>query len=63
MVFHWREVNRMTGYQIEIEAPEGELGRIMERLDKAQEEIRECYRELQCLGVIKFVKKDASGEG
>lgn len=52
----------MNNYSIRIEVPEGELSKILNKLNKAQETIYECYQELERLGVVKLVKeKDASG--
>lgn len=45
----------MTGYVIRIEVPEGRIKKIMERIDKAQQELYECYCELENLGVLKIV--------
>lgn len=45
----------MTGYAVRIEVPEGRIKKIMERMDKAQHEIYECYSELENLGVLKVV--------
>ena len=46
----------MNNYSIKIEIPEGRLTMIFKRLDRAQEVIRECYKELETLGVVKFTE-------
>lgn len=43
---------------IRIEVPEGRIQEIMDKLNKAQETIYECYSELQNLGVLTI--KEAS---
>ena len=48
------------GFEIEIE--DGRLKEIMERLNKATEEIYESYAALEKLGVIKLKEKTASGD-
>lgn len=47
----------MNRYLIEIEIEDGKVEEIMTRLDKAQEEIRKCYDELQNLGILKIFKE------
>ena len=42
----------MKSYAIQIELQKGKVKEIMERLDKAQEEIYRCYSELESLGVV-----------
>ncbi len=49
----------MTGYMIGIEAPEGEIEKIMQEIDQAQEKIYECYSKLRDYGVLS-IKKDES---
>lgn len=51
----------MNGYIMRIEIPEGKVKEIMDELDKAQETIRKCYRELEDLGVVTIKKDAASG--
>lgn len=36
----------MTGYMVRVEVPEGEIQEIFQRLEKAQEEIYGCYRNM-----------------
>ncbi|MCC8156323.1 MAG: hypothetical protein LIO54_03485 [Oscillospiraceae bacterium] len=50
----------MTRYVVNVEMPDGKLNEIMERLYKAQEEIRKCYDELCWLGVL-TIREGASG--
>lgn len=45
---------------IRINFEEEKIEQIFERLDKAKEEIYECYRELEELGVITVEKNDTS---
>lgn len=47
----------MTGFSIRIDVPDGKVKEIMDRLDKAQEEIYACYAELQNLGVVTITEK------
>lgn len=42
----------MTGYEIRIEVKQGEVKKILEELDEAQEKIYDCYRRLQDIGVV-----------
>lgn len=42
----------MTNYSIRIEVEDGKVKEILDRIDKAQEEIYKCYSELQNLGVL-----------
>ena len=48
----------MTRYLTEFEIEDKKLDEIMERLNKAQEEIYECYSELEKLGILKIVPKE-----
>ena len=48
----------MNDYSVRLEVKEGEVKEIMDRLDKAQEVIYECYRDLQYLGVLTVVQTD-----
>lgn len=43
---------KVRGHFIRIEIPQGRIKEIMDRLDKAQEEIQDCYCELARLGVV-----------
>lgn len=45
----------MTGYMLRIEVPEGKIQEILQRIDKAQEEISKCYHELTDIGVLTVV--------
>lgn len=49
----------MNSYSIKIEIPKGRLETIFKKLDRAQSMIRECYMELESLGVVKF-KEESS---
>lgn len=51
----------MNNYAIHIEVPEGRVKEILDRLQAAQETIRECYGELEHLGVLTVKEKTASG--
>ena len=42
----------MTNYSIRIEVEQGKIKEVLDRLNKAQEEIYKCYSELQSLGVL-----------
>ena len=55
-----KEVKQMTSSTIRIEIPDGKVRELMERLDRAQEEIYECYSELQRLGVVTVKEETAS---
>lgn len=48
----------MGRYMTIVEIPEGKLDEIMNRMEKAQETIYKCYRELQELGILKVEKKE-----
>jgi hypothetical protein len=45
---------------IRIDVPQGEVGEILEELEKAQEKIRDCYSRLEALGVINIVEKPSA---
>lgn len=49
----------MNNRRIQIEIEDGEVKRILDRLEKAQEEIACCYGELEDLGVL-VVKEPAT---
>ena len=51
----------MNKYSVQIEVPEGEVQRIIDRLTAAQLEIYNCYRELENLGVL-VVRRDDKKE-
>ncbi len=51
----------MTSY-IGIEIDGSKIKKIMDRLNKAQEEIYDCYNELKNLGVLKIVQNDKEKE-
>lgn len=51
----------MNNYGIQIEVPEGRVKEILDRLTAAQETIRDCYNELDMLGVVTIKEKIASG--
>ena len=50
----------METYLLQIEVDDRKLAAIFERIEKAQQEIWDCYRELQALGVVRM-KNTASG--
>jgi len=50
----------MTSSLIRIEIPAGKVRELMERIDRAQEEIYECYIELERLGVVTVKEETAS---
>lgn len=50
----------MTNFLIRIEVPEGKVKEILDRLTAAQETIRDCYNELEDIGVL--VVKEGSNE-
>lgn len=52
----------MTEYFIKIEVEEGQVKRILERLQKAQKEIYKCYNELEEIGVLTITKKEAEND-
>ena len=52
----------MTGYFIKIEVEDGQVKGILERLQKAQKEIYECYNELEEIGVLTITPKKRSEE-
>lgn len=51
----------MNKYLVQLEMPKGKVGEILEKLGSAQETIRECYQELEELGVLVIKEKTASG--
>lgn len=50
----------MQGYGVNIVVEGGELEKILARLSAAQEEIQQCYFELERLGVL-VIKKQGGG--
>ena len=50
----------MNPYSLSIEIQEEKLMELMKRLDKAQEEIYNCYSELKRLGILKIAKAPAN---
>ncbi len=52
----------MTKYMIRIEVPKGRLQELLNELDAAQEKIRECYSELNNLGVITVTEDTAKDD-
>ena len=50
----------MNNFAIHIEVPQGRVKEILDRLQKAQETIRDCYDELENLGVLTIKEKTAS---
>ena len=51
----------MDKYIIRLEIPDGKVEEILDRLTAAQETIRECYQELEDLGVLVVKEETASG--
>lgn len=51
----------MNSFSIRIKIPDGKVKEIMDRLDKAQREINDCYHELSSLGVLVIEEKTDSG--
>lgn len=51
----------MNNYSIEIEVPDGKVKEILDRLTAAQETIRQCYTDLEYLGVLVVREKTTSG--
>lgn len=45
-------MKEITGYGIRIEVKNGEIEKIFEELNNAQEKIYDCYNKLQNLGVL-----------
>ncbi len=43
---------------VELEVDIDELNKTLERLEKAKDEIYQCYSELKTLGVIKIAQKE-----
>lgn len=52
----------MQGYGVNIVVEGGELEKILARLSAAQEEIQQCYFELERLGVLVIKKRDGGLE-
>lgn len=50
----------MNRFVIQIEVPEGKVKALLDELTKAQETIRNCYYELDRLGVLTIKEKTAS---
>lgn len=50
----------MTNYHIRIKVRKGHVKEILDRLQKAQQTIYECYIELEELGVLTVVEEAAS---
>lgn len=50
----------MNAYSIGIEIEEGKVKEILDRLTTAQEEIYNCYSELERLGILQIKKVDAN---
>lgn len=53
----------MQGYGVNIVVEGGELGKILARLSAAQEEIQQCYFELERLGVLVIKKPSDESDG
>ncbi len=51
----------MTSTQVGIKVSSEEIRNIFDRLEKAQQEIYNCYMELRALGVVVIEEKPASG--
>ena len=47
---------KMRNYDIMIKIPDGRIKEIMDKMNKAQETIYECYNELISLGVVTIEK-------
>ena len=54
---------RMQGYGVNIIVEGGELEKILARLSAAQEEIQQCYFELERLGVLVIKKPSDESDG
>lgn len=54
---------RMQGYGVNIVVEGGELEKILARLSAAQEEIQQCYFELERLGVLVIKKTSDESDG
>lgn len=48
----------MYSYYMCLEVKDGKLKELMDRINKAQDEICDCYRELQEMGVVKIAPAD-----
>ena len=55
-----KKERKVNPYSLNIEIQEEKLMELMERLDKAQEEIYNCYSELSRLGILKITKTPAN---
>ena len=53
----------MQGYGVNIVVEGGELEKILARLSAAQEEIQQCYFELERLGVLVIKKSSDESDG
>lgn len=53
----------MQGYGVNIVVEGGELEKILARLSAAQEEIQQCYFELERLGVLVIKKPSGESDG
>lgn len=53
----------MHGYGVNIIVEDGELEKILARLSAAQEEIQQCYFELERLGVLIIKKPPDKSDG
>ena len=54
-------VRAMNKYLVRLEMPKGKVEEILGKLTAAQETIRECYQELEELGVLVIKEETASG--
>lgn len=48
----------MNKYNVQLEVPEGEVQKVLDRLTAAQQEIYNCYTELENLGVLVVRRED-----
>lgn len=48
----------MNKYNVQLEIPEGEVQKVLDRLTAAQQEIYNCYTELENLGVLVVRRED-----
>ena len=51
----------MNSYRIQIEVPEGEVKRLLDKITDAQDTIGECYQKLEELGVLVIKENPSSG--
>lgn len=59
----WRKGGEgMKGYYLKIEIEDGAVEKILERLQKAQEEIYKCYNDLQDLEILKIIQEKEGRE-